>query len=244
LPRGGGQSVDATLRLRLLDRAGEVIAENTYTAMIAGPEFIAAGRPVRVAANDAMRRSPLGESLAASGFDLARDAEGGIRLYADPGAAEWREIIDFAENGGIAWVQDPKSVEALRPWLGDGHLARSNNQGECAHVPGRRSPLLSGLEKYDLTWWAHPRKRPHTYGNHYIEFTEPPPQSFEPLLKQIPPHYYTTNWRVRYPLAMVRVGTGSVVVSTLNFEGSARDPAPARFARNLLEWLMDRVDPD
>ena len=54
------------------------------------------------------------------------------------------------------------------------------------------------------------------------------PAKAEVLVNHIPPHGYGNNWSVEYPLVRLRVGQGSIIVSTMNFASAAEDPLAAR----------------
>jgi hypothetical protein len=162
----------------------------------------------------------------------------GVEVVSAAEATDWERAVASARAGRQVLVLDPQTLPDM-PEFDHAALVDCPYTGECANaVADRTSPLLDGMTNPDLAWWSHADKAPRVY-DRAVTFTAPIPESVECWIDHVPPHGYTRNWRVEYPLLHVPLGSGGITVCTLNLSAVDRDPLAARFLSNLLRELAD-----
>jgi hypothetical protein len=211
------ERTEAALHLSLLDGNGATVAQNDYDFTLCMPSYAKSS-------DSSSKNSPT---------TSASESASGTVLAQKPDDSQWPSLLRQAQDGATVIALDPVSLP--EPLVSRGaKLVETDFNGECAHVTSPKgSPLLEGMEENDLAWWPASDGSFLAYKK-AITFDHPLPDDIRPLVYHVPPHGYDGKWRMHFPVIRLQVGKGAVIISTLNFEGTSRDPLAARFYNNLI----------
>jgi hypothetical protein len=214
----------AEYRLVLTLKAGEArVARNEYPLTGATREWAS------VAAAAAATAQPL--TAGEGGTLIANGPEGVQALRARP------ELQAFVEGGGRILVMN--AGDAARDLLPDVIVETVKWRPEIVNVEDEASPLLDGLQPWDVCWLHAAAGLPIAATGGFRVADQP---EVTVLATATRPHSYLPKpTDVRQHQAAVlfeaRVGKGKVIVSEINASPAATDPVAARLIANLLKYL-------
>ena len=214
----------AEYRLALRLTAGETqVARNEYPLLGATREW--AGLAAAMAATAQPLTAGDGGTLIANG------PEGVQALRARP------ELQAFVEGGGRVLVMN--AGEAARDLLPDVIAETVKWQPEIVNFEDEASPLLDGLQPWDVCWLYTGTGLPIAATGGFRVADQP---EVTVLATAIRPHGYLQKpTDIRQHEAVVlfeaHVGKGRVIVSEINSAAAATDPVAARLTANLLKYL-------
>jgi beta-galactosidase len=220
LPTGGR----AEYRLALTLKAGQTtVAHNEYPLIGATREW--AG----LSATAAATQEPL--TAGEGGTLIANGAAGVEALRARP------ELQAFVEGGGRILVMN--AGEAVKDLLPDVVAEAVKWQPEIVNFEDEASPLLDGLQPWDVCWLNAESGVPIAATGGF-RLTDAPGVSV--LATAIRPHAYLQKPSdVQGYTAVVvfeaQVGKGKVIVSEINGAAAGSDPIAARLTANLVKYL-------
>jgi hypothetical protein len=232
---------DFTVHLEASVPGGPVLSTNEYRLQVCSEAYVASRNKTEVYVSGAENKTELPQLLKSAGIEVVskkpNPQSGVVWLAWSPDDRLTGEINEYVSRGGTAVVQHPEKLENL-PRLADSAFARNNhNEAACevAHVTDdMNSPLLWRMKPSDIAWWKYPEGRSRAYLR-ALTFPEGVPDGVDVLVHHVPPHGYHNNWKVEFPLVLIKHGSGKLIVSTMNFDYAAQDPKAARFFINLLD---------
>lgn len=229
---------NAVLVLVARDAQGRQISRNRYEVALFPKLPAEPMQVVEVRGSTAAEWTPRIQKLGISA------GESKVVLALAPGKVEWNELISMAQAGRRVLVLDPQDLPDSEI-LGGAVLTPGSWRGEVAEVTeaGRNLGLCAGLMPEDIAWWQGLDRQRIVYRK-ALTFSKPLSEAIEPWVDHTPPHGYGAKWAMDFPVVRFPVGAGEIVVSTLDFAATERDPATGVFLRNLVQAMHSALDKD
>ena len=213
----------AEYRLALALKVGETeVASNEVELIGAGREWAGRDTPITLG------RQPLAE---VEGGALAATGRAGIAALRErPG------VQAFVENGGRLLILNPgEHLTRFLPGVVAGAVAW---RPELVNFEDEASPLLDGLEPWDVCWFYSGGGIPVAATGGYVLHESP---DVRVLATAVRPHGYLAQptdiaQHTAVVLFEAKVGKGKVIVSELNHAAAATDPVAARLTSNLVKY--------